>query len=254
MADAHDIAALRRDWNTLGVADPLWAVYVDPLKRGGRWQVDEFLATGRQEIAVAMHELTELGLAAHRDAALDFGCGVGRLTAALSDHYGTVTGVDVSPSMLEHAQRIHSANERCRFVYNDQPDLSVFSDNSFDLVYSSLVLQHLPPRLSDGYLREFVRVVRPGGAVVLMVPERHLRTPRGLVYTYAPRPLIAWIQQRVFGYPAPMRMQTVPARRIRLLVGPLGAQLIRSQPRPWPGHWLMLAHYIRVGTSDSSVS
>ncbi len=254
MADTHDIVALRRDWDTLSVVDPLWAVYVDPAKRGGRWQVDEFLATGRQEIAIAMSDLEGLGLAGRREAALDFGCGVGRLAAALSDHYGVVTGVDVSPSMLEHAQRIHATNDRCRFVSNDQPDLSQFPDNSFDLVYSSIVLQHLTPQLSDRYLTEFIRVVRPGGAVVVIVPERHLRTLRGLVYAYAPRPLIAWMQQKIFGYPAPMRMQTVPSRRIRSLVCPLGAHLVSSQPRPWPGHWLMLAHYIRVDMAADLVS
>ena len=247
MSDTRDLAALRRDWDTLGEADPLWAVYVDPVKRGGRWQVDEFLATGRAEIAVAMRELKELGLAGRHEAALDFGCGVGRLTAALSEHYETVTGVDVSPAMLDHARRINAANDRCRFVGNDRPDLSQFPDGSFDLAYSSIVLQHLTPELSDGYLRELIRVVRPGGAVVVVVPERHLRTPRGLVYAYAPRPLISWMQRTVFGYPAPMRMQTVPARRIGTLAGQLGAQLVRSQPRPWPGHWLMLAHYIKVG-------
>jgi SAM-dependent methyltransferase len=246
MAETHDIAALRRDWTTLGEVDPLWAVYVDPVKRGGRWQVEEFLATGRQEVGVAITELDRLGLAARRESALDFGCGVGRLTATLSGHYEAVTGVDVSPSMLEHARRIHAANDRCHFVYNDQPDLSQFADDTFDLAYSSLVLQHLTPGLSDGYVRELVRVVRPGGAVVLIVPERHLRTPRGLVYAYAPPSLISWMQQSVFGYPAPMRMQNVPAGRISSLVKPLGAQLVRSQPRPWPGHWLMVAHYIRV--------
>ncbi len=252
MPGRNDLAALRRHWTKLGEVDPLWAVYVDPAKRDGRWDVDDFLATGRDEVAGLMHDLDRLGLEARRGEALDFGCGVGRLTVALSEHYETVTGVDVAPSMLGNAKRLHAANDRCEFVYNDRPDLSIFADDSFDLVYSSLVLQHMSPGLSDGYIREFVRVVRPGGVVALLVPERHLRTPRGLFYAYAPQVIIAWIQRTLFGFPAPMRMHTVPAARIGSLVEPLGGQVADSRPRPWPGHWVMLAHYIRIGTAVTS--
>jgi hypothetical protein len=35
-----------RDWTALGQADPLWAVLVHPAGKGGRWDVDDFLATG----------------------------------------------------------------------------------------------------------------------------------------------------------------------------------------------------------------
>ncbi len=247
MTRRQSIAVLRRDWTKLGEDDPLWAVYVDPAKRGGRWDVEEFMATGEREISGAMADLSRLGLGALRRDALDFGCGVGRVTAALSAHFNMVTGVDIAPSMLDNAARLHAGNDRCRFVHNDRADLSEFASDSFDLVYSGLVLQHMPPELSDGYIREFVRVVRPGGAIVLVVPTRHLRTPRGFVYAYAPQPLIGWMQQACFGFPAPMRMHTVPAARVRGLVEPLGAQVIDSAPRPWPGHWEMSAHYISVG-------
>lgn len=247
MNGRRSLAGLRRDWSALGEADPLWAVCVDPARSGGRWDLDEFLATGRAEISGAMSELDRLGLCARRDAALDFGCGVGRLTSALSRHFGTVTGIDISPPMLEHARRILAGDPRCRVVLGDSPDLAGFSDDSFDLVYSSLVLQHMRPRLADAYLAEFVRVVRPGGAIVLVVPEAHLRTPRGLVYAYAPHPVIAWLQRTVFGYPAPMRMHEVPAHRIRRVVEPNGARLVASRPHPIPGsHWQMARHFVSV--------
>jgi len=248
------LAGLRRDWTTLGEADPLWAVCVDPARRGGRWDLGEFLATGQTEIAGAMSELDRLGLCARRDSALDFGCGVGRLTSALSRYFGTVIGVDISPPMLEHAGRILADHPGCRVVLGDGPDLAAFSENSFDLVYSSLVLQHMAPELADAYLAEFVRVVRPGGAIVLVVPEAHLRTPRGLVYAYAPHSVIAWLQRTVFGYPAPMRMHEVPADRVRQVVEPAGAQLVASLPHPISGsHWQMARHFISVARSESRI-
>lgn len=246
MTDRQSLAALGRDWTTLGEEDPLWAVYVDPAKRGGRWDVGEFMATGQREIQDAVADLDRLKLCARRDSALDFGCGVGRLTAALSEHFDAVTGVDISAPMLSHAERLHAGNERCTFVRNDSADLSAFADGSFDLVYSSIVLQHMPRELSDGYLREFVRLVRPGGAIAIVVPQRHLRTPRGLIYAYAPRALVAWLQKTAFDFPAPMRMHLVPAAHVRDVVEPLGARVRETVPRPWPGHWEMATIYISL--------
>lgn len=252
MRTSQSLAGLRRDWNRHGQVDPLWAVCVDSTRRGGRWDVAEFMATGRTEIDDVMTRLDKLDLCAHRDDALDFGCGVGRLTAALAGHFATVTGVDISPSMLDHARVLHADSPRCRFMHNDSADLHAFADDSFDLVYSSLVLQHMPPRLADAYLTEFVRIVRPDGAIVIVVPEAHGRTPRGLVYAYAPQLVVSWIQRAAFGYPAPMRMHVVPARHIRRLVEPCGAHLVASVPQPHTAtHWRMEAHYLRVGAGSA---
>lgn len=246
MTECKDLADLRRDWTALGEADPFWAVCVDPAKRGGLWDVDEFLASGRAEIIEALTDLDKLGLTAPRHDALDFGCGVGRLTAALAEHFDAVTGVDISPSMLGHARALHATNARCHFVHNDRPDLSIFPNDSFDLVYSSLVLQHMAPALSDSYLAEFVRIVRPGGSIAIVVPQKHVRTPHGLVYAHAPQALVAWLQRTVYGFPAPMYMHTVPIIRVRRVVEPLGARLVGSAPRLLPGHWVMSAHFIGV--------
>jgi SAM-dependent methyltransferase len=244
------LAGLRRDWTRLGEADPLWAVCVDRAKQGGRWDIGEFLASGRAEIADVMADLDRLGLCARRADALDFGCGVGRLTAALTSHFGSVTGVDLAPSMLGHARELHAADPRCRFVQNDRLDLQAFPSESFDLVYSSLVLQHMPTALAGGYLAEFVRVLRPGGAVVILVPETHLRTLRGRVYAYAPHRLIGLIQRKAYGYPAPMRMHTLPGSRVRRLVEPHGAQVVASIPKEaYGGHWRMTEHFIAAGNA-----
>jgi SAM-dependent methyltransferase len=242
--DSRYFARLGQDWTRLGYQDPLWAVCVDPAKRGGRWDLEDFLATGRAEITDAMARLAHLGLCVSRRDALDFGCGVGRLTSALTEHFGSVTGVDVAPSMIDHARRLHSANAKCTFILNDQPDLRRFTDGSFDLVYSSLVLQHMSPALASAYLSEFVRIVRPGGAIVLLVPESHRRTPRGLVYAYAPRRLVGWMQVRLFGYPAPMQMESVPAPKIGTVLADHG-RIVVSEPYSMPNsHWRMVRHFI----------
>src|SRR3954468_6864411 len=77
---------VRADWTRLGAEDPLWAVLVEDGKRGGRWDVDEFLALGRADVERARGILAEQGLPTTWNRVLDFGCGAGRLSQALAEH------------------------------------------------------------------------------------------------------------------------------------------------------------------------
>jgi ubiquinone/menaquinone biosynthesis C-methylase UbiE len=244
-AASNGLLAARRAWNVLASADPLWAVCVDRERRAGSWDVGEFMASGQGEIAVAVRRLDQLGIGAARDSALDFGCGVGRLTGALSGYFGSVTGVDIAEEMLARARVMLADQPACRLIRNDKPDLGDFPDGSFDLVYSSLVLQHMPGRLAARYLREFVRVVRPGGAIVIVVPESHRLTPAGVVYAIAPQRLIGIVQRRLFGYPAAMQMRVLPARRVRRIVEAAGGRVVASDPEPCVGpHWRGYRHFV----------
>ena len=95
-----DLRELQRHWDTFGRTDPFWAILTDPSRRGNKWDPASFFATGRDEVAAHMAEATRLGVPQARRRALDFGCGAGRLTQALADHFDAVVGVDVAPSMV----------------------------------------------------------------------------------------------------------------------------------------------------------
>jgi SAM-dependent methyltransferase len=196
----------RRDWTTLGARDALWAVLALPGKKDGAWDVGEFLATGQADVDATVAWLDELGLPTRWERVLDFGCGVGRISQALARHANEVIGVDISPPMLEVARAIDRTNGACRFVINDVTNLSQFPDGHFDLVFCVLVLQHLPRPVVHSYLAEFLRVLRPGGTVVVQVPTRPLWRVKGVIWRIAPFPLVGWAQRRLLGYPAPMRM------------------------------------------------
>lgn len=175
---AASLRGVASRWTELGRDDPMWAALTLPGKssRGERagWTEAEFLATGRREIDAVLGRLDELNVSPHRGTALDFGCGPGRLTAALAaSGFDRVIGVDISPSMLDTARRLVVARPesgRCEFRHNEGPTLAGVADDSVDLVYTCRVLQHMPPALAAGYLREFFRVTAPGGLVVFQLP------------------------------------------------------------------------------------
>lgn len=171
MTSRNPLEELGRSWGLLGAEDPLWAILSDPAKRGGGWDIDDFLATGKQEVEEVFTYLREISLPVERRRAMDFGCGVGRVTHSLAKYFDFVVGVDVSPAMIDRAIAIHSGFSNLSFQHSAERELP-FPDESFDFVYSRLVLQHMASNLALQYVSEFVRVLRIGGVAVFQAPSR----------------------------------------------------------------------------------
>lgn len=75
--------------------------------------------------------------------------------------------------MIERAEALNRDVPNCTFMVNAADDLAVFEDESFDLVCSYLVLQHLPTRGQIfRYVSEFVRVLRPDGLLAFQLLSR----------------------------------------------------------------------------------
>ncbi len=181
---SYDITSRR--WETLARKDALWAILTDDAKRGRRWNVDEFFATGEREIDAVFAYLERKQLApVDLERALDFGCGVGRLSRALAGRFAEVHGVDVSPTMIELGKKLHASHPRGKqleLVLNDKPHLRVLPSGHYAFVYSSIVLQHISYPASITYVRELMRVTKPGGLVVFQIPtEDRTPLPRRLV-------------------------------------------------------------------------
>jgi SAM-dependent methyltransferase len=243
---------LQDDWTRLGREDPLWAVYVAPGTRGGKWDVDAFFALGRREVDAAVAEVDRLGLQPGRRRALDFGCGVGRLSQALAGHVDEVVGLDLSPTMLEKARELDRSGGRVQFVLNEKSDLSIIPTAGVDIVYSSLVLQHLPKELAHGYLREFVRILAPGGVAIFQVASRPTMSLKGLIFRLAPWPLLRWAQEKLLRYPAPMRMSAMTPDDVRSAIAGSPARLAASvDDDSYGGHWHYTRYYVTVPASSS---
>jgi trans-aconitate methyltransferase len=221
----------KRDWDELARVDPLWAILTTPEQRHGKWEPEEFFKLGASEIKHVMEQADRLGLPGRRRAALDFGCGVGRLTRALAEHFERCVGVDISENMISQAQNWNRNCQQCRFVLNTRADLRAFEDESFDLVYSNIVLQHLPNvRLIRVYLTEFIRLLADHGLLVFQLP-RHIPwknriQPRRRLY----RLLRNLGAKEEFLLNAlnltPMRMNFVPEPKVEALVQAAGAKVL----------------------------
>ena len=113
---------------------------------------------------------------------LDIGCGTGTLAIAATRHVGTTggaMGIDASPAMIARANRkAEKAGARASFQVALAENLPL-PDRRFDIVFSTLMLHHLPRKTRQQCAREIERVLRVGGRVVAVDFGRAKR--RGLL-------------------------------------------------------------------------
>jgi SAM-dependent methyltransferase len=163
------LSRTRRQWEDLGATDPLWGVLSDDRKKGNRWAPEDFLQTGVEEISQALDRLSALGAAPFAPV-LDVGCGAGRLTQALALAVGPATGVDIAASMIRKAEELRPSDSSCTFKVVSGDGLADFASSSFGLIYSTLVLQHMPAAKAERYISEFGRLLLPNGLAAFQIP------------------------------------------------------------------------------------
>lgn len=159
-----------RNWETFGAQDPYFAVLTTPKYRGtlSPEARAEFFKGGQELIDHVLRNIHR-----HLDptfaprSALDFGCGVGRTAIPLARICQT-TGVDISSSMLKEAERnADAAGVPLR--------LCQASSETFDLIHSHIVFQHIPVKQGLAIAEDLLARVNPGGVAVLHFTYRSTR-------------------------------------------------------------------------------
>jgi ubiquinone/menaquinone biosynthesis C-methylase UbiE len=158
-------------WKRFGTADPYFGVYTDDRFRTDRLDSDakaSFFRSGEEHIDFVFHVIREQLCPDFRPVrALDFGCGVGRLTIPLARRCTQVVGLDVSEGMLAEARK----NSRERSVSNIEflgsDDEMSQVRGSFDFVHTHIVMQHIPPKRGMKLTGMLVKLLSNGGIGVL---------------------------------------------------------------------------------------
>lgn len=216
---------IEQGWNEAARADAMFYILTTAGKENGGWDPVEFFSHGKREIDEVISWLDNQDFRGrHHRRALDFGCGIGRLTQSLADYYGHVDGVDVSAEMIRQAQaHIGRKARRCSFYVNQRPDLKLFDDRTYDLIYTVIVLQHMPNSLQKGYIQEFIRLIVDDGVAVFQLPDGgELIQQQTWLSMYGARPstVTGWVEEA-------------------------GGEMLKVEPSPhagdgWPG-WLYVA-------------
>ncbi|MBK8261558.1 MAG: class I SAM-dependent methyltransferase [Nannocystis sp.] len=163
----------RRYWDVQARSDHRWHIShsrtEEEFERSGA-------ATAELLFGAALAALPATG------CALEIGCGAGRILGHLAPARPQLRlfGVDVSAEMIRLAQARLREHANVILLRSDGRSLDLFPDATFDLVYSALVLQHLPSAIFRRYLAEAGRVLKLGGLFRFQVQYDARRNGRDL--------------------------------------------------------------------------
>ncbi|HEU5441482.1 MAG TPA: class I SAM-dependent methyltransferase [Ktedonobacterales bacterium] len=163
---------------------------------------------------------------------LDVGCGTGTLALDVQRRVGStgrVVGIDPSAEQIAHA-RVKAARRRVPVEFQlGVIEQLAFPDQTFDVVYSTLMMHHLPVSLKRQGLAEIARVLKPGGRLVIAdfmrKQERAGQAARFHAGGSSPQELAALVMDAGFDWP-----EMEDLRPVRFSAFP-GASLLRAHKR-----------------------
>lgn len=148
---------LRKQWGELGRNEPFWSVLTHEEYRVANMDADtlaSFYKTGAYAQSGGAG-LVDLFCARNRvevrhGVCVEFGCGVGRVTKHLAERFEGVIAIDISEGNLRQcalmAERLRLSNIKC-WLLRSPDDLCGLPE--FDFFFSTIVLQHNPPPISE---------------------------------------------------------------------------------------------------------
>lgn len=161
-------------WHALGESKPHWSVITteeyQPENIGRT--MDAFYSSGESNVATLLRTLERNGIDASRlRTCMDFGCGVGRLSAALARKFEAVVAVDVSASHLAIAKEaLAQRNLENVTTHRLETVEGLARLPQCDLIYSLIVLQHNPPPVMRALFAGLLGRLAPGGVAVIQLP------------------------------------------------------------------------------------
>jgi SAM-dependent methyltransferase len=171
-----DIRKLQKNWEGLAAKDPMWAVLTNPMKKSKKWDAATFYESGEYEVEMLLALLGKCWLTLpDTHLAVDFGCGLGRLSRGLAARFDRVLGIDISTVMTELAKEYNKNFTNIGFVAHAKPDLSLMADNKVSFLLSIITLQHIPDPFAIEYVGEFLRVLKKGGLAIFQIPSQDKR-------------------------------------------------------------------------------
>lgn len=179
VANAYD------EWTEDGILEYYWGEHIHLGHYGSPPGKRDFLEA-KEEFVREMVRWGGLENLPPGTTVLDVGCGIGGSSRILAREYGfNVTGVTISPQQVERARELTPEDVSAQFQVDDAMNLSI-ADASFDVVWSIEAGPHMPDKAQ--FARELLRVVKPGGTLV--VADWNQRDDRAKPLNWWERPVM----------------------------------------------------------------
>lgn len=140
----------------------------DPLKRLFGENLNQFIYVKAKWLWNYLHRSQDEPILNENDHLLDYGCGTGEMLTWLKifGFPGKMHGADVSPAMLDEAEKRWRINGKPLFSCIGETKTD-FADNSFSCIVAACVFHHIQPEKRDVVFQEIKRILAPGGIIVV---------------------------------------------------------------------------------------
>lgn len=167
-------------WEDLAKDDAYFAVSTHDKFRGSNIDAaakKEFFESGVRHLDEIWGVFErEFGAKLRPKSALDYGCGVGRILLPLAKKCESVTGVDISPTMLDEARLNLDAKRIDNTSLMSADDFMASDAQRFDFVHSYIVLQHIAPDVGYHIIRTMLERLGAGGFGMIHVTYANTAT------------------------------------------------------------------------------
>lgn len=223
-----------KQWEAWGDKNPYYGVLIEEkydISNIDQNKVD-FFETGERFISGIMAEMDRRTGTLSYGSALDFGCGVGRLTIPLAKRFRAVTGVDVSSGMLAEASKNIKVAGLQNVTLVKSMDLA---EGPFDLISTYIVMQHIPPKAGYDIIYKMAQRLSSDGCLFLHVSLNSRRSIKEAVIYFVQQHM-SWLwslqnllRGRGWGYPT-MQMNVYNIFTIAKILEMNGVEIVSVQP------------------------
>jgi demethylmenaquinone methyltransferase/2-methoxy-6-polyprenyl-1,4-benzoquinol methylase len=219
-----------------------WMKFVEVAPERYDWAVKVMTAGRLDQIKDAVAGAVKSG-----DRVLDIGCGTGTLALRCLRRGAQVTGLDSSAFMLEQSKKNaarEGLNQQLVLIKDSVTQLRKhFPDESFDVVVSTMALGEFPHEYLHYILRDCLRILRPGGQLIIADEVWPESRPGRLLYQAAMG--LAWVPQFLL-----LRRVTYPISNLRGIIQEAGFTL--TDFRTWKGTSLQIVFAEKVAVPEAS--
>ena len=226
------LAHVQQSWQKLGQEEPHWSVLsAEQFKRANLEQHRErFYQSGRENVHCLLKTLRRNacfpdGLA--DKTALEYGCGVGRITHALASHFKQVYAYDISAPHLALAKEFTDALGLNNIQYGrivHPRDVTTLP--KADVVVTLIVLQHNPPPVIKMILRGLLEALNQGGVAYFQL----LTYQEG--YSFSAEHYLHMAESRA----GQIEMHVLPQLRVFELIEQADCRVLEVLEDPWTGY------------------
>lgn len=160
----------RRNWNQAAL---FRQCEVTATFDAGDW--DTYWTSGWRDLRLLLEVARSAGPLGS-EFAVELGCGLGRLTKPLAEHFQAVLGVDIAVEMLRRAREQAAAPNIAYELVGSDSTLPL-PDSVADLAIAWTVFRHMAKSTFETYLDELRRVLKPGGSLVFEAQIREVGAP-----------------------------------------------------------------------------